>query len=71
MQPTDEQLEQQIKVSKMLAVGFACSLITLGGLSSLVALVIGLRAKKLIQHSKVKLLASSWLGGASLLAHSV
>jgi len=29
MQPTDEQLEQQIKVSKMLAVGFACSLITL------------------------------------------
>lgn len=52
MQPTDEQLEQQIKVSKMLAIGFACSLITLGGLSSLVALVIGLRAKKLIQQSK-------------------
>ncbi len=51
MQPTDEQLDRQVKVSKMLAIGFACSLIALGGLSSLVALIIGLRAKKLIQQS--------------------
>lgn len=53
MQPNDVQkLEQQVKVSRMLANGFAFSLVALGGIGSLFALIIGLRAWKIIKQSK-------------------
>jgi hypothetical protein len=48
-------LEQQIKVSKMLGLGFVFSITLIGGISSLIALVIGLRARKLIRRSNGEL----------------
>jgi hypothetical protein len=46
----DAKLEEQVRVSKMLGVGFACSILGIGGIGSLIALVIGLRAKRIIQR---------------------
>jgi hypothetical protein len=37
----DAKLEQQVRISKMLGVGFACSLLGGGGIASAVALIIG------------------------------
>jgi hypothetical protein len=52
MQPNDiKRLEQQVKVSRMLATGFAFSIVWMGGIGSLIALVLGLRARKIIQQS--------------------
>ena len=47
----DPKLALQVRVSKMLGYGFAFSLIWLGGIGSLVAFVVGLRAKKIIRES--------------------
>jgi hypothetical protein len=47
----DARLEQQVRVSKRLGVGFACSLLGVGGIASLVALIIGLRARREINQS--------------------
>lgn len=44
-------MERQIRVGKMLGLGFACSLIWAGGVGSLIALIIGLRARKIIKRS--------------------
>jgi hypothetical protein len=46
-----DELEQQVKVSKMLGVAFAFSVTGIGGLGSLIALVIGLRASRIIRQS--------------------
>ncbi len=47
----DPKLALQVRVSKMLGYGFAFSLIWLGGIGSLVAFVVGLRARKIIRES--------------------
>jgi apolipoprotein N-acyltransferase len=58
----DALLQQQVRVSKMLGVGFACSLLGVGGVSSVVALIIGLKARRLIKDSKGELvgIAMAW-----------
>jgi hypothetical protein len=47
----DPKLALQVRVSKMLSTGFVLSLVGVGGVGSLVALVIGLRARKIIRES--------------------
>jgi hypothetical protein len=47
-----ESLALQIRVSRMLGYGFAFSLVWLGGVGSLVAFVLGLRALKVIRGSR-------------------
>jgi hypothetical protein len=49
------QIEEQIKLSKSLGLGFALSLIPLYGVGSVAALVIGFRAKKRIAASQGRL----------------
>jgi integral membrane sensor domain MASE1 len=44
-----EDLEQQVKVSRMLGLAFALSITGIGGIGSLVALIIGWRALRVIQ----------------------
>ena len=44
-------LELQVKVSKMLALGFVLSIVGIAGLGSLAAMILGFRAKKLIKQS--------------------
>ena len=46
----DPTLFLQMRVSKMLGFGFALSLAWTGGVNSLIALVIGLRARRLIRE---------------------
>ena len=45
-------LESQVRLSKLLGLGFVLSLITTGGLSSLAALIIGVRALRIIKRSR-------------------
>jgi hypothetical protein len=47
----DPKLLRQMRVSKLLGFGFALSVVWVGGLGSLAALFIGLRARKLIKDS--------------------
>ena len=49
------ELELQVKVSKILAQGFVFSIVWLGGIGSLIALVSGLRARKIINRSNGKI----------------
>ena len=52
MQPEEaSRLEQQVRVSRMLAYGFIFSLGWLAGVGSLIALIQGLRAMRIIRHS--------------------
>jgi hypothetical protein len=52
MQPEEaRRLEQQVRVSKMLADGFMFSIVWLAGIGSLIALIKGLRAMRIIQQS--------------------
>ena len=63
MQPEEaKRLEQQIRVSKMLADGFIFSIVWLFGIGSLIALIKGLRAMRIIQQSNGELTgtAMSW-----------
>jgi hypothetical protein len=45
------QMALQLRVSKMLGYGFAFSIVWAGGVGALIALIIGLRARKLIKQS--------------------
>jgi hypothetical protein len=47
----ESDLRMQIKVSKLLSIGFVFSIVWLAGLGSLIALVIGLRARNLIRKA--------------------
>ena len=47
----DPKLALQVRVSKMLGYGFAFSLVWAAGVGSVIALVVGLRARKLIRQS--------------------
>lgn len=51
MLPEDPKLALQVRVSKMLGYGLAFSLVVLGGVGSLIALVIGLRARGVIKRT--------------------
>lgn len=51
MLPEDPKLALQVRVSKMLGYGFAFSLVVIGGVGSLIALVIGLRARGIIKRT--------------------
>jgi hypothetical protein len=53
-------LERQVRLSKMLAMGFALSLVGVGGLGSLAALLIGLKALTVINRSPVELVGK-WI----------
>ena len=53
-------LERQVRLSKMLAMGFALSLVGAGGLGSLAALLIGLKALTVINRSPVELVGK-WM----------
>ena len=56
----NELLSDQIRLSKSLTTGFAFSIVWLGGIGSLISLIIGIRA--LIKISK----SSKKLGGSGL-----
>jgi hypothetical protein len=53
-------LERQVRLSKMLAMGFALSLVGAAGLGSLAALLIGLKALTVINRSPVELVGK-WM----------
>jgi len=53
-------LERQVRLSKMLAMGFALSLVGAGGLGSLAAFLIGLKALTVINRSPVELVGK-WM----------
>jgi hypothetical protein len=53
-------LERQVRLSRMLAMGFALSLVGAAGLGSLAALLIGLKALTVINRSPVEL-AGKWM----------
>jgi len=53
-------LETQVRLSKMLAMGFVLSLCVVAGLGSLAALLIGLKALKTINRSPVEL-SGKWM----------
>ncbi|MFL6285699.1 MAG: hypothetical protein ACJ74Q_21385 [Pyrinomonadaceae bacterium] len=46
------QMALQARVSRMLGIGFAFSIVWLSGLGSLIALIIGLRARRIIMQSE-------------------
>lgn len=46
----DPNLIRQVKVSKLLSLGFVCSLVWLGGIGSLIAFICGVRALNLIKE---------------------
>jgi hypothetical protein len=54
------ELERQIRLSKMLATGFALSLVGAGGFGSLAALLIGVKALITITRASTKL-AGIWM----------
>jgi len=60
--PSDllSDLERQVRLSKMLSMGFALSLVGAAGLGSLAALLIGLKALTVINRSPVEL-AGKWM----------
>jgi hypothetical protein len=49
---TTPQMTLQARASKMLRIGFAFSIVWLSGLGSLIALIIGLRARRIIMQSE-------------------
>jgi NADH:ubiquinone oxidoreductase subunit D len=46
------QMALQARVSRMLGIGFAFSIVWLSGVGSLIALIIGLRARRIIMQSE-------------------
>ena len=51
----DPELALQVKVSKMLGLAFALSITGIGGLGSLVALILGVKANRIIRQSNGRL----------------
>jgi cytochrome c biogenesis protein CcdA len=49
------QMALQARVSRMLGIGFAFSIVWLSGVGSLIALIIGLRARRIIMQSEEEL----------------
>ncbi|MEO5958195.1 MAG: hypothetical protein ABIR80_03700 [Opitutaceae bacterium] len=64
------QIAEQIALSKSLALGFALSLLPVAGVGSIVAIVIGIRARKTIEASGEKLVGlgiAAWCIGAGVI----
>ena len=51
MKEMEARLEQQVRVSKMLGLGFILSITPMGGVGSLLAFILGFRALHIIQKS--------------------
>ena len=51
----EHELQQQVRVSKMLGVGFVLSITGLAGVGSLVAVVLGWKVRRIINESPGKL----------------
>ena len=71
---TQQTLELQIKVSKMLSNGFIFSIVGLVGIGSLISLILGLRAMKIIRQSEGKIVGAklAWwciiIGGLGMIS---
>ena len=50
-----DDLEQQVKVSRMLGLAFVLSITGLSGIGSLIALILGWKALLIIQRSSVRI----------------
>ena len=44
-------LNEQLRVSKMLSYGFVLSILGVGGIASMIAIVLGLKARRIIKQS--------------------
>ena len=70
---TAARLEAQIKVSKMLSYGFVFTILPIPGVYSLIAVILGLKARRMIKRADVELsgIVLSWwciiVGGINLL----
>ena len=65
-----EDLEQQVKVSRMLGLAFALSITGVGGIGSLVALIIGWRALRVIQSENGRI-TGRWMAWWCILAGAI
>jgi uncharacterized membrane protein YdcZ (DUF606 family) len=54
----DPDLALQVRISKMLGLAFALSIARIFGIGSLIALIIGLKVRRIIRKSQVKLSGS-------------
>lgn len=64
MKEMKDRLERQVRVSKMLCLGFILTIVPMAGLGSLAALLIGLKAKNIIQQSNSEIagIMMAWWG---------
>jgi hypothetical protein len=59
MKEMEARLARQVRVSKMLGLGFVFSLTPLAGVGSLVAFILGLKALRVIQRSEGEIVGMS------------
>ncbi len=59
MKEMEARLTRQVRVSKMLGLGFAFSIAPLAGVGSLVAFILGLKALRAIEQSKGEIVGMS------------
>ena len=62
-----EDLEQQVKVSRMLGLAFVLSITGIGGIGSLVAFILGWRALRIIRAASGRI-TGSWMAWWCILA---
>jgi hypothetical protein len=62
-----QDLEQQVKVSRMLGLAFALSITGIGGIGSFVALVLGWRALRIIKAASGRI-SGRWMAWWCILA---
>ncbi len=62
-----DDLEQQVKVSRMLGLAFALSITGIGGIGSFVALVLGWRALRVIKAASGRI-SGRWMAWWCILA---
>jgi len=62
-----EDLEQQVKVSRMLGLAFVLSITGIGGIGSLVAFILGWRALRIIQVASGRI-TGRWMAWWCILA---
>lgn len=65
-----EDLEQQVKVSRMLGLAFVLSITGIGGIGSVVALIIGWRALRVIQVANGRI-TGRWMAWWCILAGAI
>jgi len=62
-----EDLEQQVKVSKMLGLAFALSITGIGGIGSLLAFILGWKALRIIKTASGRI-SGRWMAWWCILA---